>query len=421
MPSLIATIQDAERSPEIDARTVLRSAPEPVADESGPVVPEVLARFDAPAASRAADTYAQLLVQPIGDERFTLSVQHNNDAAVKQIGEPHNRPRISLGELASSRRAGGADFQPEKLYRLMLVWSQEMWTQETPELLDWLQQLRAMVGDDELRLVIWDTTGFDIPWELLLVPAGESPSHPAGLLGGLFAVSRRISGRQATGEAAQYADHVCRGRLLAYVEDEMAADRDFLPGYATSAVGNLDELLNQLETAEGTLGLVYVACHGRWAEEMSDLLLGNLHYTDIVPYPSPDPLPVLSRSRAVVFLNACHAARLLRDPRLKTGVGVYGFARAFMQGGAAVVIGPTGLVETGLAGRVAADILAQVARQPSQPLAAALAQVRAKIAQRVVGLRRPAEEDLKELIYTFMYVCYGNPYATLELTAGDGQ
>jgi len=37
----------------------------------------------------------------------------------------------------------------------------------------------------------------------------------------------------------------------------------------------------------------------------------------------------------------------------------------------------------------------------------------------VVGRLTPAQADLKELVYTFMYVCYGNPYATLELTAGD--
>jgi len=416
MPSLIAAIQDAERSPEVDARTVLRPAPKPVADESGPAVPEVLASFDAPATARAADSYAQLLVQRVDDEHFTLSVQHKDDSAVKRIGETYNRPGISLGELAASRQRGGADFNPQKLYNLMLIWSQQMWEQETPELLGWLQDLRFTIGDDKLRMVIWDTTGFDIPWEMLLVPAGETPSScPAGLLGGLLAVSRRISGRQATGEAAQYAEHACRGRLLAYVEEEMAADRKILPGYDAGAVGNLGELLDRLETAPGTLGLVYVACHGHWAEEVSDLLLGDIQYAEIALH----PLPALSRSRAVVFLNACHAGRLLWDPRLNSGV--YGFARAFVQRGADVVIGPTGLVETGLAGRIAADILAQVTRKPSPPLAAALAQVRAKIAQRVAGQRRPAKEDLKELIYTFMYVCYGNPYATLELPSGDRQ
>ncbi len=119
----------------------------------------------------------------------------------------------------------------------------------------------------------------------------------------------------------------------------------------------------------------------------------------------------------MVFLNACHAARLLWDPRINRDV--YGFARAFMQGGADVVIGPTGFVETGLAGRIAAAVVDQVTGQPSQSLAAALTRVRAKIAQRVAGIRRPAEADLKELVYTFMYVCYGNPYATLELTDGD--
>ena len=70
-------------------------------------------------------------------------------------------------------------------------------------------------------------------------------------------------------------------------------------------------------------------------------------------------------------------------------------------------------------GRIAAGVLDQLTRRPRQALASALTQVRAKIAERVVGKLDPTEADLKELAYTFMYVCYGNPYATLELTAGD--
>ena len=69
----------------------------------------------------------------------------------------------------------------------------------------------------------------------------------------------------------------------------------------------------------------------------------------------------------MVFLNACHAARLLWDPRINRDV--YGFARAFLQAGADVVIGPTGFVETELAGRIAAEVLDQVTRQPNQSLA----------------------------------------------------
>ena len=408
MPSLIAAIQDAAPAPEVDARTVLRPSPEAIITERETAVTEVLESFDANVTVRAARSYAQLTVQRIDDEHFVLSGQHSDDSITLPCGEPRGRPRLSLGELASGRRAGGADFKPEDLYRLMLVWSQE-----EPELIDWLQRLRAAVGDDELRLVIWDTTGFDIPWELFNVPTGEAPSRPEGPLGGLLAVSRRVTVHQATAERAPYTDHACRGRLLAYVEDEMAADREFLPGYATGAVNNLDELLDQLDKAQGSLGLVYVACHGYYADELSQLLLGDIQYYDIALY----PLAALSRSRAVVFLNACHAARLLWDPRVNRDV--YGFARAFLQRGADVVIGPTGFVETGLAGRIAAEVLDQVTRQPDQSLAAALTQVRAKIAQRVIGKRTPAEADLKELVYRFMYVCYGNPYATLELTVGD--
>jgi CHAT domain len=334
MTSLIAAIQDAPSAREVDARTVLRSTPEPIVAEPDLAGPEVLTQFNATATVRAARSYALLTVHRVDDEHFRLSGGHSEESIALPLGEPRGRPRLSLGELASGRRVGGADFKPENLYRLMWVWSQK-----APELIEWLQGLRAKVGDDELRLVIWDTTGFDIPWELLHLPSGASPECPQGPLGGIMAVSRSVTVHQAMIEGSPYTDHACRGRLLAYVEEEMAADREFLPGYAAGAVRNLNELLDQLESAQDSLGLVYVACHGYYADELSELLLGNVQYYDIAMY----PLAALSRSRALVFLNACHAARLLWDPRINSDV--YGFARAFLQGGADVVIGPTGLVE----------------------------------------------------------------------------
>src|SRR6266568_8111000 len=171
MPSLIAAIQDPVPALEVDARTVLRSAPEPVVTEPEPATAEVLAPFEAAVAVRPTRSYAQLTVQRSGDEHYVLIGQHSDDSIVLRAGEPRGRPHLSLGELASGRRVGGADLRPEDLYRLMLVWSRE-----EPELVDWLQRLRTAVGDDQLRLVIWDTTGFDIPWELFHVPGGGAPS-----------------------------------------------------------------------------------------------------------------------------------------------------------------------------------------------------------------------------------------------------
>ena len=403
MPSLIAAIQGAVPAPEVDARTVLRPTPEPIITEPEPAAPEALAPFDAVVTVRAARSYAQLTVQRVDDEHFVLTGQHSDDDIALPPGEPRGRPRLALGELAT-----GSGLSPEDLYDMMLVWSAG-----EDRLIDWLQQLRAAVGDNELRLVIWDTTGFDIPWELFNVPGGEAPQRQDGPLGGLFAVSRRVTVHRAADDSSPYTDHVCRGRLLAFVDDEMAADRKFLDQYAVGAIDHPDKLLDQLNKAPDPLGLVYVACHGLYANGLPGLRLGGFKYFQI----ARSPLAALTRSRAVVFLNACHAGRLLWDPRINREA--YGFASAFLQQGADVVIGPTGDVETGLAGRIAAGILDQVTRQPNQALAFTLTQVRAKIAQRVVGRLNPAEADLKELVYTFMYVCYGNPYATLELTVGD--
>jgi CHAT domain len=403
MSGIVATIQDAPPALEVDARKALRPPPEPIITEPEPAGPEVLAQFVADATVRAARSYALLTVQRTDDVHFRLLGQHSENEKVMQISEPSGAPDLSLGKLAT--RSG---LSPEEIYDYMLEWSQGEYS-----LIDWLQHLRATVGDHELRLVIWDTTGFDIPWELFYLPGAEAPPRQEGPVGALFAVSRRVTTHQGADDGSSYAERICRGRLLAFVDDEMAADRQFLDRHGAGRVNPPNELLDQLNKAADPLGLVYVACHGMYADGLPGLRLGDFKYFQITRY----PLAALTRSRAVVFLNACHAGRLLWDSRINREAS--GFASAFLRKGADVVIGPTGFVETRLAGRIAAGVLDQVTRQPHQALASALTQVRAKIAQRVVGKLDPAEADLKELAYTFMYVCYGNPYATLELTAGD--
>ena len=77
MPSIIAAIQDAVPVPEVDARTVLRSAPEPIITESEPAAPEVLEPFEADVTVRAAPSYALLKVHRVDDEHFRLSGQHS--------------------------------------------------------------------------------------------------------------------------------------------------------------------------------------------------------------------------------------------------------------------------------------------------------------------------------------------------------
>ena len=70
MRSLIAAIQDAVPVPEVDARTVLRPAPESIITESESAASEVLEPFGVDVTVRAAASYALLTVQRIDDGRF---------------------------------------------------------------------------------------------------------------------------------------------------------------------------------------------------------------------------------------------------------------------------------------------------------------------------------------------------------------
>jgi len=271
MPSLIAAIQDAVPVSEVDARTVLHPAPELIITEPESAASEVLEPFGADVTVRAAPSYALLTVQRIDDGHFRLVGQHREDENAMPIGEPRGRPYLSLGELAT-----GPGLSPEDLYDMMLEWSAG-----EERFIEWLQRLRAAVGDDELRLIIWDTTGFDIPWELFYVPASEIPQRREGPLGGLFAVSRRVTAYRTADDGSPYTEHVCRGRLLAFVDDQMAEDRQFLNRYAAGAIDRPDKLLDQLNEAPDPLGLVYVACHGLYADGLPGLRLGTFKYFQI--------------------------------------------------------------------------------------------------------------------------------------------
>jgi hypothetical protein len=330
---------------------------------------------------------------------FRVSGAHREIELVSTGGSRYRRPEIALGDLVAPGGEMPAD----------VLWLLREWSRTHDEITDWLNALRAAVGAD-LRLVVWDDTGFEIPWELLWLPAAAG--HPAGWLGALLPVVRwtTLHGRSAA-VASPYDDQPVEshGELVVYLIDEMAADAEVLAPYGPLRRADGPGLLTRLTQTDPRIGLVYVASHGTAEESTVRRRLGELRLTSL----SFDPLPGLSASRSLVVLNACHSGRLFADPRLNDSL-LRGFAEAFLRHGASAVIGTTGEVDTVRAGQVAAELLAALAGAGPAHVARALRDVRARIAAAT-----PADtDDQRELLpflSTFMYVCYGNALTTLRL------
>jgi hypothetical protein len=99
---------------------------------------------------------AELLVYPAGDsESFGLLGAYGDELA-EPLGEA-GRPGLDLNSLVLQLE------QP-----INVVMQMASWSREKRKLVDWLNQSRADAerNSTEFELVIWDDTGFRIPWEL---------------------------------------------------------------------------------------------------------------------------------------------------------------------------------------------------------------------------------------------------------------
>ena len=318
-------------------------------------------------------------------------------------GSRYGPPGLSLADLA---RKGGE--VPSDI-----CWRMRTWSDSHKEIIDWIASLRRLVGDDELRLIIWDNTGLATPWELLWIKDDQGGDLPAGWLGGLVPVVRwttiyppgNSENSYFTGPPAE-----CLGEIAAYIgSDTMRRDLTALrrSGFVTEF--SADELLDRLSTPTPGLGLVYVAAHGRNSRIVTEQQIGGLWLTSL----SPDPLPGLQASRSLVFLNACHSAALVDDKIMNDSL-LRGFVQAFIQQGATAVIGTTGAVGDQRARQVAAEVLDGLASDDRPHVAVVLRDARARASAGVTSRTRDSQV-LLPFLYTYMYVCYGNARTSVRL------
>lgn len=353
---------------------------------------------------RWAPSTAVLEVHRDGDH-FQVCGKHPEVELPTTGGDRYGRPKLALGTMVAP---GGA--VPEDLLYYLKEWSRTH-----DEITGWINALRVAVGD-ALRLVVWDDTGFEIPWELLWLPESAPGGLTKGWLGALLPVVRWTTIHATSAVSLSYSDSACDayGELVAYLVKEMAGDEEVLRRFSTVNSTDSVGLVLRMRVTAPSIGLVYVASHGAAEATVVRRRLGDLRLVSV----SGDTLDGLSSSRSLVFLNACHSGRLFLDPHLGDSL-LRGFAQAFLNQGASAVIGTSGEVETGRARHVARELLEAMTGAGRPSVAVALRDIRARAAAGV-----PVDTDdqrvLLPFLTTFMYVCYGNAHTTLTLAREGG-
>ncbi|MFD5649484.1 CHAT domain-containing protein [Streptomyces sp. NPDC127039] len=342
------------------------------------------------------------------------------DLSVNCAAGPTRRPAPAVS-LARLRQDGDGHY-PSEVLRGIRLWSDNQY-----ELAGWINRIRARHGDD-LRLVVWDDTGYDLPWELLLLPGDAASGLAGGPLGALVAVARWTTVRDLGqgGLPAETGD--CHGRVLGYLHQDMADDGRVFTSYAHRLHRRMTPFLSDLDTQDDRTGLVYLGCHGTYGEAVPGLTLGDRTWAEL----NGERMSALRRDGSLVCLNACDSGRFV-DNRAQGEEALRGFAELFLRKGAGGCIVSSGKVGDLEARAMARRLVREVAEHPRRPVVRTLRDFRVRALEEfgsLAQLPRVRNDDgqvdvvgqkrVLRLLYAFMFHYYGHPRTALRLTAVDG-
>lgn len=322
---------------------------------------------------------------------------------------PRLRPHLVLGEMVLDHR-GPTMEMPQTILELMGEFSHPQ-----VEVRRWLRDLFARFGP-QLQLVIADHTDYEIPWEMMELSSRQ-------FVGALFSVARW---QHIVGDD----DHLfldfeqaeCSGHILSYVNREelegLGPEFEVLDDFNALTFEDITQFLRQLQQESDRFGLVFMACHGVYMDDIRTAALGSFRDAGqrlrLMSLRGRE-LYLLQRSRAIVFINACHSGRLRTEGKYLRDAYRRGFAELFLSKGARGVIGTLGGVNDAYAAEIARELLGEASRHPDLPVAGLLRELRARAAALLPLEPEPEGHELLRFIYTFMYVYYGNPLTRLRL------
>ena len=302
----------------------------------------------------------------------------------------------------------------------------------------WVKNIREKVGEDLCCLVIYDSTGLEIPWEMTYVDDS--------LLGATIPIVRwhdiRVEERKEEGEEklsdisslkGVMPEVICQGEIVAYVNihaknSTMKEDIKVLEPYAPKTYERFVEFERHIRKHKSTnTGMVFVASHGNFeGGVIKEISIDTptekgssrkLSLDDLCSWDWDDNLFLSSDS--IVFFNTCHSARLANKEdsdspdSSKFSYRWEGWATLFLEMGAKGFIGTLTEVEEDKAAIVARLFFEEYEKDPSLTVPEILRNVRR-------GVEAKNKDSLGEftalMFCASTYTYYGQPMAKLALT-----
>ncbi len=286
-----------------------------------------------------------------------------------------------------------------------------LFSEDSPKhLKTWLRSLYQKYGSS-LSMIVVDGTDLEIPWEMYELDDEK-------YLGALAKVVRWIPPRRSA-EYKLNVYNVCyEGSVIAYIdttlgEHETIEERTILQDLHTEPYATLRELENRIRMPLEQVGLVYIGCHGANGSTLQQQYPDQLkatYLTLIRKHPEPRP---------IALINACESGRIVRGNEW----GESSFVEILLQRCVSGYIGTLGKVGTLKASRIAGKILERAKSAEGVQIAEILRRFREEaVLQLGEAYNYPHCEREKyeyNLLYTFMYVYYGNPLTRLRLYSAN--
>ncbi|MEU8007911.1 CHAT domain-containing protein [Catellatospora sp. NPDC049111] len=335
-----------------------------------------------------------------GVERFYLELQ--SDADLHRTASPQDLGVQGPPDLALAEVMARGSLRPA-------IAALRSWSTTKLALRQWITALRRRHGR-ELRLIVWDETNFQIPWELFFHDTGDPADR--GWLGADFEVIRWTAVfTEIRPDWLTSVSSACNGQLLAFTDPTFPNPAALLARYPHESFGSLDDLLHSLDDTARNVGVVFIWGHGIASSngERSTLAGVSLDRLEVFK------MRAMLNSRTLVLLNACGSGQLLNDDRFGEQ-GTRNFAEMFLRRGARGVIATSGQVDKADSYDFAWRLLSESESEDLSVPGMLLAH-RTNLADALPSdpSVKATDEQLREFFNGFMYLYFGNPNTLLRM------
>ncbi|MEH1850496.1 MAG: CHAT domain-containing protein [Nostoc sp.] len=276
-------------------------------------------------------------------------------------------------------------------------------------------------------LVINDRTDSEIPWEMMK-------------LRNKYLGTSLVTIRWQDVEVLDYFDensnsnliplsfdsYNCSGDVVAYINTnelkEAEKDKEVLiNNFNIEPFDNINNFLGHLEKVTSQISLMFISSHGFFSKETSQIRLGEMNnkkQNKSLLSLNDYGFRFFQNGHSIVFMNACHSGRLMKDKKEKIMRSDHrtGFATFFIQRGARGMIGTLDRVLEKYAVKVTKIFFDEYQRNRQLTVPAILKNIREEVVKNMEDDR--TEENELICFSTFMYVYYGHPMTVLDLPSG---